>query len=154
MSPFFYCAFWYLLPGTLYAYLDNCVTSSGKRLLRKWLCHPLKSVEAINNRLDVVEDILVHPEMIPLIAQYLRKIPDLERLLGRIRASVQSSASLLLPLFGKKVLKQRVSIFYFNMEVILKLYKIWQMFFCSNLSVQRIDSIDFINPFSLTMNVW
>ncbi|KAM1508454.1 hypothetical protein ACFX10_017762 [Malus domestica] len=97
--------------GTLYAYLDNCVTSSGKRLLRKWLCHPLKSVEAINNRLDVVEDLLVHPEMIPLIAQYLRKIPDLERLLGRIRASVRSSASLLLPLFGKKVLKQRVKVF-------------------------------------------
>ncbi|KAL6221129.1 hypothetical protein ACLB2K_008881 [Fragaria x ananassa] len=29
--------------GTLYAYLDNCVTASGKRLLRKWICHPLKS---------------------------------------------------------------------------------------------------------------
>lgn len=97
--------------GTLYAYLDNCVTASGKRLLRKWLCHPLKSVEAINNRLNVVEDLLAHPEMVPLIAQYLRKLPDLERLFGRIRASVQSSASLLLPLFGKKVLKQRVKVF-------------------------------------------
>ncbi|KAI5320446.1 hypothetical protein L3X38_040154 [Prunus dulcis] len=97
--------------GTLYTYLDNCVTSSGKRLLRKWLCHPLKSVESINNRLNVVEDLLAHSEMIPLIAQYLRKLPDLERLLGRIRASVQSSASLLLPLFGKKVLKQRVKAF-------------------------------------------
>ncbi|XP_004288695.1 PREDICTED: DNA mismatch repair protein MSH7 isoform X2 [Fragaria vesca subsp. vesca] len=97
--------------GTLYAFLDNCVTASGKRLLRKWICHPLKSVEAINNRLNVVEDLLGHPEMVPLIAQYLRKLPDLERLFGRVRASVQSSASLLLPLFGKKVLKQRVKVF-------------------------------------------
>lgn len=104
------------------------MTSSGKRLLRKWLCHPLKSVESINNRLNVVEDLLAHSEMIPLIAQYLRKLPDLERVLGRIRASVQSSASLLLPLFGKKVLKQRVSLFYFNLEFSLKLQRIWQMF--------------------------
>lgn len=109
-----------MVSGTLYAYLDNCVTSSGKRLLRKWICHPLKSVEAINNRLNVVEDLLDHPEMVPLIAQYLRKLPDLERLFGRVRASVQSSASLLLPLFGKKVLKQRVIILCFIMNFLLK----------------------------------
>ncbi|XWS26878.1 hypothetical protein CRYUN_Cryun26dG0067900 [Craigia yunnanensis] len=41
--------------GTLYKYLDNCVTSSGKRLLRSWVCHPLKDVDSINNRLNVVE---------------------------------------------------------------------------------------------------
>ena len=39
------------LSGTLYKYLDNCVTSSGKWLLRNWICHPLKDVQEINNRL-------------------------------------------------------------------------------------------------------
>ncbi|KAH7511895.1 hypothetical protein FEM48_Zijuj12G0031600 [Ziziphus jujuba var. spinosa] len=97
--------------STLYKYLDNCVTSSGKRLLRTWICHPLMDVEGINNRLNVVEDMLAHPEIMLLVGQYLRKIPDLERLLGRIRASFQSSAALLLPLLGKKVLKQRVKAF-------------------------------------------
>ncbi|KAE8682862.1 DNA mismatch repair protein MSH7 [Hibiscus syriacus] len=58
--------------GTLYKYLDNCVTSSGKRLLRSWICHPLKDV-------------------------------DLERLFRRVKASIQSSASLVLPMIGKKV---------------------------------------------------
>ncbi|KAA8523099.1 hypothetical protein F0562_009522 [Nyssa sinensis] len=38
--------------GTLYKYLDNCITSSGKRLLRNWICHPLKDVEEINCCLD------------------------------------------------------------------------------------------------------
>lgn len=104
------------LSGTLYKYLDNCVTSSGKRLLRAWICHPLKDVEGINNRLDVVEDMLAHPEVMLLVAQYLRKLPDLERSLGKIRASLHSSATLLLPLLGKKVLKQRVSLLYFCME--------------------------------------
>ncbi|KAG6723721.1 hypothetical protein I3842_03G222000 [Carya illinoinensis] len=97
--------------GTLYKYLDNCMTSSGKRLLRNWICHPLKDIEDINNRLNVVEDLVAHSEIMSLVAQYLHKLPDLERLLGRIKASVQSSASLLLPSFGKKVLKQRVKMF-------------------------------------------
>ncbi|KAE8735369.1 DNA mismatch repair protein MSH7 [Hibiscus syriacus] len=89
--------------GTLYKYLDNCVTSSGKRLLRSWICHPLKDVGSINNRLDVVEKLKSHIEIMLIIPQYLRKLPDLERLLGRVKASVQSSASLLLPMIGKKV---------------------------------------------------
>ncbi|KAB2076854.1 hypothetical protein ES319_A06G067600v1 [Gossypium barbadense] len=97
--------------GTLYKYLDNCVTSSGKRLLRNWICHPLKDVDSINKRLDVVEELMSHSEIMLIIGQYLRKLPDLERLLGRVKASIQSSASLALPMIGKKVLKQLVKAF-------------------------------------------
>ncbi|PON73319.1 DNA mismatch repair [Parasponia andersonii] len=97
--------------GTLYKYLDNCVTSSGKRLLRRWICHPLKDIGGINNRLNVVEALVDGSEIMLLVAQYLRKLPDLERLLGRIRASAESSATLLVPVFGKKVLKQKVKVF-------------------------------------------
>ncbi|XP_027173583.1 DNA mismatch repair protein MSH7 [Coffea eugenioides] len=97
--------------GTLYKYLDNCVTASGKRLLRNWICHPLRDVEKINHRLDVVEELIAHSDIMLLVAQYLRKIPDLERLLGRVKASINSSAVLLLPLIGSKKLKQRVKAF-------------------------------------------
>ncbi|KAL3535766.1 hypothetical protein ACH5RR_004227 [Cinchona calisaya] len=97
--------------GTLYKYIDNCVTSSGKRLLRNWICHPLRDVEKINHRLDVVEELIAHSEVMLLLAQYLRKIPDLERLLGRVKASINSSAVLLLPLIGRKTLKKRVKVF-------------------------------------------
>ncbi|XP_028080774.1 DNA mismatch repair protein MSH7 isoform X2 [Camellia sinensis] len=97
--------------GTLNNYLNNCLTSSGKRLLKNWICHPLKDVEQINCRLNVVEELMAHSEFMLLIAQYLRKLPDLERLLGRVKASFQSSASLVLPLIGRKVLKQRVKKF-------------------------------------------
>ncbi|XP_050218036.1 DNA mismatch repair protein MSH7 isoform X2 [Mercurialis annua] len=99
------------LSGTLFSYLDNCVTSSGKRLLRKWICHPLKSVEGINNRLNVVEDLMTNSEIMLIISQYLCKIPDIERMLGRVKSSFQASASLALPLIGKKLLKQRVKVF-------------------------------------------
>lgn len=97
--------------GTLFKYLDSCVTSSGKRLLRSWICHPLKDVEGINNRLDVVEYLMKNSEVVMVVAQYLRKLPDLERLLGRVKARVQASSCIVLPLIGKKVLKQQVKVF-------------------------------------------
>ncbi|XP_031269580.1 DNA mismatch repair protein MSH7 isoform X2 [Pistacia vera] len=97
--------------GTLFKYLDNCVTSSGKRLLRSWICHPLKDVEGINNRLNAVEDLMAHSEIMLAVAQYLRKLPDLERLLGRVKTRVQAAAALALPLIGKKVLKKQVKAF-------------------------------------------
>ncbi|KAL0552823.1 hypothetical protein IC582_011950 [Cucumis melo] len=100
------------LSGTLYKYLDNCMTSSGKRLLRLWICHPLKDVEEINNRLNVVEELMAQSEIMVLLGTtYLRKLPDLERLLGQIKATVQSSASLALPLIRKKLQKRRVKLF-------------------------------------------
>ncbi|XP_010490111.1 PREDICTED: DNA mismatch repair protein MSH7 [Camelina sativa] len=97
--------------GTLYKYLDNCVSPTGKRLLRNWICHPLKDVVSINKRLDVVEELTANSEIIEITGQYLRKLPDLERLLGRIKSSVQSSTSVFPALLGKKVLKQRVKAF-------------------------------------------
>ncbi|CAN1169670.1 DNA mismatch repair protein MSH7 [Linum perenne] len=99
------------LAGTLFNYLNSCTMPSGKRLLRKWICHPLKCAVGINNRLDAVEVLTSHPEVMLIMSQYLRRLPDLERLLGRVKASIHASACLALPLIGKKVLKQRVKVF-------------------------------------------
>lgn len=110
-TDIFFINFDTYVAGTLYKYLDNCMTSSGKRLLRLWICHPLKDVEEINNRLNVVEELMAQSEIMVLLGTtYLRKLPDLERLLGQIKATVQSSASLALPLIRKKLQKRRVSI--------------------------------------------
>ncbi|CAL9241952.1 unnamed protein product [Arabidopsis halleri] len=84
---------------------------TGKRLLRNWICHPLKDVASVNKRLDIVEEFTANSEIVQITGQYLHKLPDLERLLGRIKSSVQSSASVLPALLGEKVLKQRVCIF-------------------------------------------
>ncbi|GAV79508.1 MutS_V domain-containing protein/MutS_I domain-containing protein/MutS_II domain-containing protein/MutS_III domain-containing protein [Cephalotus follicularis] len=99
------------LSGTLFKYLDSCLTLPGKRLLRSWICHPLKDVEDINNRLNVVEYLITHSEILSISAQYLRKLPDLERLLGRAKASVQASDSVILPVVSKQVLKRSVKAF-------------------------------------------
>ncbi|PKA63420.1 DNA mismatch repair protein MSH7 [Apostasia shenzhenica] len=97
--------------GTLYKHLDHCITSGGKRLLRRWICHPLIVVDDINGRLDFVEELVNHPEVISVMSHYLCKLPDLDRLVGRIKAYAGSSHTLLVPLIGEKLLKQRIRTF-------------------------------------------
>ena len=99
----------YLVAGTLYKHLNHCVTASGKRLLRRWICHPLKDIDAINKRLDVVEGFIQNCGLGPTALGYLRKIPDLERLLGQVRFTVGLSSLLQLPFIGEKILKRWVS---------------------------------------------
>nr|XP_009409339.2 PREDICTED: DNA mismatch repair protein MSH7 [Musa acuminata subsp. malaccensis] len=96
------------LSGTLYKHLDHCITASGKRLLRRWICHPLKDVTDVNHRLNIVDGFIKHSGIISIIVGYLHRLPDLERLLGRVRSTVGSSSTLLLPFVGERVLKQRV----------------------------------------------
>ena len=96
------------LSGTLYKFVDHCLTAPGRRLLRRWICHPLKDIGEANDRLDVVEAFQSDPDLVSLITERLRKLPDLERLLGRVKSSAGPSSSLLLPLVGQKLLKERV----------------------------------------------
>uniref|UniRef100_A0ABI7X640 DNA mismatch repair protein n=1 Tax=Felis catus TaxID=9685 RepID=A0ABI7X640_FELCA len=70
--------------GTLLEKIDTCHTPFGKRLLKQWLCAPLCSPYAINDRLDAIEDLMAVPDKISDVADLLKKIPDLERLLSKI----------------------------------------------------------------------
>ncbi|CAA6660836.1 unnamed protein product [Spirodela intermedia] len=74
------------LSGTLYKFLDHCLTAPGRRLLRRWICHPLKDVEEVNDRLNVVEAIATNEGLASQISEGLRKLPDLERLLARVKS--------------------------------------------------------------------
>ncbi len=35
----------------------------GKRLLKQWLCHPLKDINAINDRLNAVADLIAADDL-------------------------------------------------------------------------------------------
>ena len=50
--------------NSLFDYLDRCRTAMGRRLLKRWLCSPLTKIEAINARLDAVEDLVNNPEAV------------------------------------------------------------------------------------------
>jgi DNA mismatch repair protein MSH6 len=57
---------------------------AGKRLLKQWLCSPLCNPDAINDRLDAVEDLMSAAEVVADVSESLKKLPDLERLLSKL----------------------------------------------------------------------
>ncbi len=69
--------------GTLFEQVDFCMTPFGKRLLKNWLVNPLCDPEAINDRLDAIED-LRELENLQLVTDSLRALPDLERLVSKV----------------------------------------------------------------------
>jgi len=72
--------------GTLMKLLNHCVTPSGKRMFRRWLCHPLRRISDISERLDAVEDFLEAPQLQVDLQKKLVPLPDLERIISRIHA--------------------------------------------------------------------
>lgn len=70
--------------GTLLWVLDKTSTSMGGRLLRRYLNDPLIEVEEIHKRLDAVEELKNSPMLKGEIIASLKKVYDIERLIGKI----------------------------------------------------------------------
>ncbi len=70
--------------GTLYHVIDYTMTAMGGRLLKKWIEEPLRSQSLINKRLDAVEELYNNIMVSNNIKEYMKKIYDIERLIGRI----------------------------------------------------------------------
>lgn len=72
---------------------NSCVTSQGRRLLEQWIKEPLKDLNRINERLDIVECFVKNSEIRTLLRKGgLAKMPDLmtlsKKILGK-RAKLQ-----------------------------------------------------------------
>jgi DNA mismatch repair protein MSH6 len=72
--------------GTVMKLLNQCVTPFGKRLFKRWLCHPLRSTDDIVERQDAVEELMAYIDVQEMVATNFRALPDLERLISRIHA--------------------------------------------------------------------
>ena len=64
--------------------IDKTILPMGSRLLKRWVALPLKDIEPINDRLDVVEFFLKHPKVRKNLEEHLRQIGDLERLVSKV----------------------------------------------------------------------
>ena len=64
--------------------IDHTVTPMGARLLRRWILFPLKSTSKINDRLDVVEYFMKHPDEREAVVEALAQTGDLERLISKV----------------------------------------------------------------------
>lgn len=70
--------------GSLIWVLDDTHTSMGARLLKEWIESPLLSSEAINRRLDAVEELINKPQIFHDLRDILRQLYDMPRLISRI----------------------------------------------------------------------
>ena len=70
--------------GSLLWILDRTQTAMGSRLLRSWIERPLYGREAIERRLDAVEQLMANPMAASRMREILSGVYDVERLLSRI----------------------------------------------------------------------
>ncbi|MEN8127661.1 MAG: DNA mismatch repair protein MutS [Planctomycetota bacterium] len=70
--------------GTLLDTIDRTATGMGSRLLRAWVCMPLREVAAIEARQDAVEEIVNDDALSADIRKQFKHIADLERIVARI----------------------------------------------------------------------
>ncbi|MGN7610615.1 DNA mismatch repair protein MutS [Magnetococcales bacterium HHB-1] len=64
--------------------IDETITAMGGRMISLWINRPLKDIDAINDRQDVVSWFLAHAETIEQLRTILHSMHDIERLLGRL----------------------------------------------------------------------
>ncbi|MDR0907829.1 MAG: DNA mismatch repair protein MutS [Rikenellaceae bacterium] len=70
--------------GSFIGVLDSTLTPMGGRLLKHWIALPVKDIDELNSRLDVVEAFTRDPELSDSVAEILAHVGDVERISSRI----------------------------------------------------------------------
>ncbi|MCX5780836.1 MAG: DNA mismatch repair protein MutS [Firmicutes bacterium] len=81
--------------GTLLGILDQCRTSMGKRLLRKWIEQPQRDISLIDARLQAVEELVNGVRLRQESRELLNQVYDLERLAGKLGSGLATPRDLL-----------------------------------------------------------
>ncbi len=69
---------------TLLDVIDKTTSPMGARLLKRWLALPLKNVEKIKQRHEVVSYLLQEEVLFDKLRQYIKHIGDVERLISKV----------------------------------------------------------------------
>ena len=100
--------------GTLISVLDNTRTAMGGRLMKKWISRPLKKIDEIRRRHRAVKELLENKSDRKTIAEELKSVADLERLISKIstgRAVPRDIVQLKVSLIKIIEIKKRISAF-------------------------------------------
>ncbi|TCP11455.1 DNA mismatch repair protein MutS [Bisgaardia hudsonensis] len=68
---------------TLSAILDKCVTPMGSRLLKRWIHQPIRDVQKLHHRQQIIDSIL-QADLVTELQPYLQQVGDMERILARV----------------------------------------------------------------------
>ncbi|OFX88941.1 MAG: DNA mismatch repair protein MutS [Bacteroidetes bacterium GWC2_40_22] len=72
---------------TLIDVLDKTISPMGGRLLKRWISLPLKDLQPVNERLDIVQYLFDNKDFTDEISDYIKHIGDLERLISKVAVS-------------------------------------------------------------------
>jgi DNA mismatch repair protein MutS len=81
--------------GTLLSILDRTETAMGARLIKRWITRPLKKLDAINKRLECVNEFFENKPLRKNLIALLKNIGDLERLISKIAANRANARDLI-----------------------------------------------------------
>ena len=70
--------------GSLLSVLQRCCTPMGKRLLRQWLCFPLRDIAAITDRQDAVAALVSDVALFGQLVEAVAGVQDVARIVGRV----------------------------------------------------------------------
>ena len=105
--------------GSLYWAIDRTNTNMGTRLLKSWICQPLKKISEIESRQEIVEKLIENDTSRIEITEILNQIYDIQRLATRLSSTVAlpkdflslKDSLLVLPDLLKLVKESELSIF-------------------------------------------
>ena len=81
--------------GTLINTIDYTITAGGGRLLKKWIYSPLADEQAINERLDIVDELLNKKQIIDNLRKIFKQTVDTERIVAKISRNSASPRDLI-----------------------------------------------------------
>ena len=76
--------------GSLLWAIDKTVTNMGARLLKSWICQPLKDLKKIESRQEIVKKIVQNPDTRFKLQSQLRNIYDIQRLSTKLSNTTAS----------------------------------------------------------------
>ena len=127
--------------GSLLWVLDKTQTSSGARLLRNWVRHPLQNKAEIEKRLSMVTALYNNPLLLAELEQTLSNIQDIERLAGKIAYGTINPKELIVLADSLK-----------NVPYIKKALLLSENSHLVDLAEKLIDVNDIVNVIDITIN--
>ena len=104
---------------TLLDVIDKTISPMGGRLLKRWLALPLKNVEKISYRHELVKYCIENDDFLDTIQYQLQQISDIERLISKVATAkvspretvlLKNSLNAILPIKEKALASKNISI--------------------------------------------
>ena len=105
--------------GSLFDFLNQTSTAFGARALRRWVCAPLRNIEEISRRQEVIAWLNDNPRVSRDLQEKMKKLPDVERKIQKICSLAQQQSRG--AVFFTDIEQKRISVFHETLEIIEKL---------------------------------